>query len=124
MNASGSAVRDAWRQFLRESPTSSAKVEPKLVVLHDELEAPLGAVVVRSGTVSAKGHNGLKSIQAHLGKDVSWSRIGIGIGRPSSRDPEVVSAYVLGKMSPQERGKIEGCVGKVVEELGRIRGRS
>ena len=124
MNASGPAVRDAWKQFLRDH-AAEAEAVPGLVVLHDELEAPLGTIVVRSGAASAKGHNGLKSIQGVLGKGgeaMRWTRIGVGIGRPTSREPDVVSAFVLRKMSGVERVRIEGVVGKVVEELGRLNG--
>jgi len=55
-------------------------------------------------------------------KGQKWVRIGVGIGRPESREPGVVAGYVLRKMSGSERGKIEGCVGRVEGELRRLRG--
>jgi PTH1 family peptidyl-tRNA hydrolase len=122
MNVSGPAVAQAWSTFTRDSARSSGSegAPPILVVLHDELEAPLGAITVRSGWASPRGHNGLKSIQKSLNRDTRWWRVGVGIGRPESRDPDVVAGYVLRKMSAEERGKVEGSVGKVVEAVERI----
>jgi PTH1 family peptidyl-tRNA hydrolase len=115
MNVSGTAVAAAWKQFVKD-----AHGEPtKLVVVHDELELPIGQVKVRKGSASAKGHNGLKSINASIRGDL-YTRIGVGIGRPESREPDVVASYVLRKMNGNEKLKIEGCAGKVVEELRRI----
>jgi peptidyl-tRNA hydrolase, PTH1 family len=111
MNISGTGVAAAWRQFLKDGGA-----EARLIVVHDELELDLGEVHVRSGNLSAKGHNGLKSIKEVL-RGVEYTRIGVGIGRPQSRDPNVVATYVLRRMSGVERSKIEGCVGKVEEEL-------
>ncbi|TQS37280.1 hypothetical protein Golomagni_02254 [Golovinomyces magnicellulatus] len=87
----------------------------KLVVLHDELELPLGRVKVTSGHASAKGHNGLRSMMT---KD--YIRIGIGIDRPLSREPDVVAAYVLRKMKGNERIKIEASAFTALEELRKL----
>lgn len=89
-----------------------------MVVVHDELELALGGVKVKGGELSTKGHNGLKSIQGSFRGE--WTRIGVGIGRPESREREDVSRFVLKKMSPQERMKVEGSVGRVLEELRRL----
>jgi peptidyl-tRNA hydrolase, PTH1 family len=91
-----------------------------LIVVHDELELMPGQLKVKSGSASPKGHNGLKSINGLL-KGTEYTRIGVGIGRPESREPDVVAGYVLRKMSTQERMKIEACVGKVEMELRRLR---
>lgn len=120
MNISGTGVNAAWTTFLRES-ASSAAAECKLVVIHDEMELAPGKINVKPGSNSPKGHNGLKSIRDSL-RGQPYTRIGIGIGRPESRDPRVVAGYVLRKMSAEEKRKIEGCVGKVVEELARLSG--
>ena len=115
MNVSGPGVASAWRQFQKESRGE----DTRLVVVHDELEIALGQVKVRPGTASAKGHNGLKSIGESLGgKD--YRRIGVGIGRPESRDKRDVADYVLRKMSMAERGRIEGAAAKVEVELRRL----
>lgn len=120
MNVSGAAVASAWKAFL-SSRGREAGGDARLVVLHDELEAPLGSVRVRAGSASPKGHNGLKSIREKM-PGVLYTRIGIGIGRPESRSPDVVAGYVLRKVTQQERGRIEASVGGVIEELRRLSG--
>ena len=70
MNLSGESVGALLREF-------GAGVED-LVVLYDELALPLGAIRIRPGG-SAAGHNGAKSINAHLGTE-AWARIRIGVG--------------------------------------------
>jgi PTH1 family peptidyl-tRNA hydrolase len=49
-----------------------------------------------------------------------YVRIGVGIGRPEGREPDVVAKYVLRKMSAQEKAKIEGSVTRVEVELRRL----
>jgi len=90
-----------------------------LVLVHDELESQLGKVTVRDGSASAKGHNGLKSCQASLGK-TKWWRVGVGIGRPDSREPDVVGKYVLKKMSPREKSALENSAVGVFNALEEI----
>jgi PTH1 family peptidyl-tRNA hydrolase len=118
MNVSGVGLSAAWKQFLRDRVGPGE--EGKLVVVHDELESALGVVKTRDGALSHKGHNGLKSIREKM-PAVSYTRIGVGIGRPVSRAPNAVADYVLRKMTPGEKAKIEGCVGRVLDELDRIR---
>jgi PTH1 family peptidyl-tRNA hydrolase len=65
-----------------------------VLVLHDEIDLPFGDVRTRIGGGLA-GHNGLKSLKAELG-GADFARVRIGVGRPDSTDPEIVSAYVLG----------------------------
>jgi PTH1 family peptidyl-tRNA hydrolase len=117
MNVSGVGVSTAWRQFHKELRGEEAK----LVVIHDELELALGEVKVRDGAASAKGHNGLKDI-AKCMPGQKYKRIGVGIGRPESRDPNVVAGYVLRKMSAMERAKVEGAWMKVEAELRKMQG--
>lgn len=113
MNVSGKDVRNAWTAWSK----NYADGEARLVVLHDELEKPLGAVSLKTAQgASAKGHNGLKSIMGTIGK-TPFVRIGIGIGRPESRTSDDVARYVLKKMTAMERGKIEESVDGVVEKL-------
>lgn len=102
--------------------------QPRLAILHDELELELGKIKVRKGPGgSMKGHNGLKSI-AGMGSAVGggkggagWWRIGVGIGRPDSRERGDVSDYVLRKMKPAELERIQGAAGEVMEELVKLR---
>src|SRR3546814_14248439 len=82
MNESGRAVGAAAR-FYKLPP-------PDVVVLHDELDLLPGKVRVKQGG-GAAGHNGLRSIDAHLGKDY-W-RARIGIGHPGH--PDRVTGWVL-----------------------------
>ncbi|KAF1839026.1 peptidyl-tRNA hydrolase [Decorospora gaudefroyi] len=121
MNVSGSHVKRAYSEWLRSIrlAAGNAGFEGRLVVVHDELEAQLGKVSVRDGASSAKGHNGIKSCQQQLGR-VRWWRVGVGIGRPDSRDPDVVSKYVLGKMTAFQRGALEKSAVPVYKALERI----
>jgi PTH1 family peptidyl-tRNA hydrolase len=120
MNVSGPAVSAAWKQFVRENKQIGyGEEECGLVVVHDELELRVGEVKVRKGDASPKGHNGLKSIRDTL-RGQMYTRIGVGIGRPESRDAGVVADYVLRKMSVEERRKISVSAGKVMEELMKL----
>jgi PTH1 family peptidyl-tRNA hydrolase len=66
----------------------------RVLVVHDEIDLPFGEVRTRVGGGLA-GHNGLKSLKAELG-GADFARVRIGVGRPDSTDPEIVSAHVLG----------------------------
>jgi PTH1 family peptidyl-tRNA hydrolase len=67
----------------------------RVLVVHDEIDLPFGDVRARTGGGLA-GHNGLKSIKRELGSG-EFTRVRVGVGRPDSSDPEIVSAYVLGR---------------------------
>lgn len=113
MNESGKGVRAAHQHWSR----ALADGEGKLVIVHDELEKPLGAVSLRTAQgLSAKGHNGLKSILSLIGK-TPFARIGIGIGRPASRQSDDVAKYVLKKMDAAEKAAIDESVEHVVAKL-------
>lgn len=72
-----------------------------LVVIHDEIDLPFGRIEPRLGGGLA-GHNGLKSLKAGLGS-ADFHRVRVGVGRPDTTDPEIVSAHVLGRFSePRE----------------------
>lgn len=106
---------------MKDNASGNGEGGLKLVVVHDELESKVGEVKVKKGTASAKGHNGLKSINEKL-RGTEYTRIAVGIGRPESREPDAVASYVLRKMNAGERAKIEGAVGRVVEELRNLSG--
>jgi PTH1 family peptidyl-tRNA hydrolase len=74
----------------------------RVLVLHDEIDLPFGDVRTRTGGGLA-GHNGLKSLRRGLGSP-DFVRVRLGVGRPDSTDPEIVSAHVLGRWreSPEE----------------------
>lgn len=118
MNVSGPALATAWRAFLKDLAGLEEKAKARLVVLHDELEAPLGQIKVKYGG-SVKGHNGLKSCVSNL-RGLEFVRVGVGIGRPASRESGDVAAYVLRKMKPEEMRKIEGGVEEVLEVLDKL----
>ena len=65
-----------------------------VVAVHDEIDLPFGDIRQRLGGGLA-GHNGLKSLKRELGSP-DFQRVRVGVGRPDSTDPEIVSAYVLG----------------------------
>jgi peptidyl-tRNA hydrolase, PTH1 family len=67
----------------------------QVVVVHDEIDIPFGEIRARLGGGLA-GHNGLRSLARELG-GADFVRVRVGVGRPASSDPEVVSAYVLGR---------------------------
>lgn len=118
MNVSGKSVAGAWKCFLRDlNPGDRASA--RLVVVHDELESPLGKIKVKKGG-SARGHNGLKSCIGSLGGMDFW-RVGVGIGRPESRESGDVAAYVLRKMTAGEVMKIRGGVEEVLRVVGEMR---
>ena len=107
MNTSGPAVALAFRNWRREPGNAAGK----LVVLHDEMEEPLGRVRVRLGKASARGHNGVRSCGEVLGgQGVEFVRVGVGVGRCAGRGKEEVSAFLLRKMTGVERGRVEGAV--------------
>jgi peptidyl-tRNA hydrolase, PTH1 family len=67
----------------------------RVLVVHDEIDLPFGEVRTQRGGGLA-GHNGLKSLKRELG-GADFVRVRVGVGRPDSTDPEIVSAYVLGR---------------------------
>jgi peptidyl-tRNA hydrolase, PTH1 family len=89
MNESGDSVGPA-RGELRVSLE-------EVVVVHDDIDLPFGEIRAKLGG-GAAGHNGLKSLKQGLGSNDYW-RVRVGVGRPDSSDPEIVSAYVLGRFS-------------------------
>lgn len=89
MNLSGEAVRLVAAYF------SIAPAD--ILVVHDELDLPLGRIRFKTGGGDA-GHNGLKSITSQLGTR-DYHRLRLGIGRPAH--PDTVN-WVLGRFSPAE----------------------
>ncbi len=84
----------------------------RVLVVHDEIDLPFGEVRARTGGGLA-GHNGLKSVKRELGS-ADFARVRVGVGRPDSTDPEVVSAYVLGRFR-QSRTEVDELVGRACE---------
>jgi PTH1 family peptidyl-tRNA hydrolase len=89
----------------------------RVVVLHDEIDLPFGEVQARLGGGLA-GHNGLKSLKRGFGDAEFW-RVRVGVGRPDSTDPEIVSSYVLGRFR-EPRPEVEGLVERAAAEAERL----
>ena len=89
----------------------------RVVAVHDEIDLPFGRVEARLGGGLA-GHNGLKSLKRELGT-ADFHRIRVGVGRPDSTDPEIVSAHVLGRFS-ESRDEVQALVERAADELERL----
>jgi PTH1 family peptidyl-tRNA hydrolase len=90
-----------------------------VVVLHDEIDLPFGEVRVRLGGGLA-GHNGLKSLKRELG-GADFQRVRIGVGRPDSTDPEIVSGYVLGRFG-EPAAEVRSLIEQAADEAERLVG--
>lgn len=82
----------------------------RILVVHDELDLPPGTARLKQGGGHG-GHNGLRSLVADLGADF-W-RLRLGIGHPGHKD--LVTDYVLGKPSQDDRLSIEAAITRAVE---------
>jgi len=103
MNKSGESVRDCIHHYDLETK--------KLLVIHDDLDMPLGKIkVVRNG--GSGGHKGVSSIVHFLGSS-EFSRVKIGIGRP--RHGEAVADYVLSCFYDDEKKLAEEIMGMAVK---------
>lgn len=93
-----------------------------VIAIHDEIDLKFGDLRARLGGGLA-GHNGLKSMKAQLGT-ADFGRIRIGVSRPDSTDPELVSAWVLGRFSetPAEVAGLIAGAADLVESV--IEGRT
>ena len=99
MNLSGESVAPLVRRFGIEDPTH-------LVIVQDELDLPTGRVRVKVGGGLA-GHNGLRSIKAHLHTD-AFVRIRIGVGKPPSK--EHGADHVLKRVGKTDRESLAVAV--------------
>jgi PTH1 family peptidyl-tRNA hydrolase len=107
MNDSGLAVADAARFY---------KLEPgQIIVVHDELDLAPGKVRVKVGG-GAAGHNGLRSITAHIGND--YKRVRIGVGHPGDKD--LVLNYVLADFAKSERPWVDAVCDAIADNADLI----
>lgn len=106
MNLSGEAVAPLVRRFGIEDPEH-------LVVVHDELDLPVGRVRVKVGGGLA-GHNGLRSIRSHLHTD-GFVRVRIGIGKPPSK--EQGADHVLRRVGKAERTLLDVAVEEAADAV-------
>jgi peptidyl-tRNA hydrolase, PTH1 family len=89
----------------------------RIVVIHDEIDLPFGEVKTRLGGGLA-GHNGLKSLKAELG-GADFHRVRVGVGRPDSTDPEIVSGHVLGRFS-EPAGEVSELIERAADTTERL----
>ena len=107
MNESGRSVAEAAR-FHKVPPAD-------VIVVHDELDLAPGRCRVKVGGGHA-GHNGLRSIHAHLGPD--YARVRIGIGHPGHKDR--VAGYVLHDFSKAERTIIDPVLDGIADGAAKL----
>ncbi|MGN0828462.1 MAG: aminoacyl-tRNA hydrolase [Akkermansia sp.] len=102
MNLSGECVGPLMRYY---------KYEPEQVlVIYDDIAFPTGSLKLRTSG-SAGGHNGVKSLIAHLGSE-RFPRIRVGIGLPGQKN---MVGHVLGRISPEERPAFEDALNRAVD---------
>jgi PTH1 family peptidyl-tRNA hydrolase len=107
MNLSGQAVGEAMRFY---------KLDPdRLIVLHDDIDLTPGKVRVKRGGGHG-GHNGLRSIDSHVGKDY-W-RVRIGVGHPG--DKELVHGHVLRDFAKADMPWVEKLTDALAREIPRL----
>jgi Peptidyl-tRNA hydrolase len=107
MNESGRAVGEAMRFYKLDISA--------LTVFHDELDLAPFKVKVKQGGGHA-GHNGLRSIDQHLGAD--FRRVRLGIGHPGHKDR--VTGYVLGNFAKAEMDPLSDMLGAISAEADRL----
>jgi len=109
MNKSGQSIRAVLDWY---------KLEPSAVlVVYDDMDLPTGKLRMRlSG--GAGGHNGMKSIIAHLGtKEFPRLRVGVGSADKSSDPDGAVVSHVLGRFSPEDRKIVDAVIPMAVDAI-------
>lgn len=108
MNDSGDAVRLLAHRY---------GVEPgQIVIVHDELDLPVAALKLKAGGGLA-GHNGLRSVKAHLHTD-EFLRIRIGVSKPDSKERGI--DHVLNKFAKAERTEIDVTIQSAADAVEAI----
>jgi PTH1 family peptidyl-tRNA hydrolase len=108
MNDSGDAVRLLAHRY---------GVEPEqIVIVQDELDLPVAALKLKAGGGLA-GHNGLRSIKAHLHTD-TFLRVRIGVSKPESKERGV--DHVLNKFAKRERTEIDVTIEQAADAVEAI----
>ncbi len=113
VNLSGEAVSRLMKKH--------SVVIDDVIVIHDDLDLPLGKLRIRKGGRSG-GHKGVNSIIASVGNS-DFCRIKVGIGRPVTpdglliTDEKVIVDYVLGDFTPEEEEAIKPIIARVAEAV-------
>jgi PTH1 family peptidyl-tRNA hydrolase len=105
MNLSGESVGEAMR-FYKLTPAD-------ITVFHDELDLPAAKVRVKTGGGHG-GHNGLKSMDAHCGRD--YRRVRLGIGHPGAK--ELVHNHVLGDFAKADQTWLDPLLDDIALHAG------
>lgn len=104
MNLSGESVQAAMAFY---------KIKPEdVIVFHDDMDLPLCKIKVKKGGGSG-GHNGLKSIDSHIGQ--AYWRVRIGIDKPAIK--EQVVSWVLSSFTIEQKRKLDDLLIKVADEI-------
>ena len=114
MNESGFSVGQLARRYDLMEPDSGAG---RVVIVHDELDLPVGTIRVKRGGGLA-GHNGLRSIKAHL-KTEEFLRVRIGIGKPPGGKDHGVD-HVLKRPSKRELEELVITVHEAADAVEKI----
>lgn len=107
MNLSGNPAGELARFY--KIPTDN------IIAIHDELDLPLAKLRVKRGGGNG-GHNGLKSLDEHLGKD--YLRVRFGIGHPGDKDK--VSDYVLSDFAKTEMPVVLDCIKEITKHIATL----
>ena len=83
-----------------------------IIVIHDDIDLPFGTVKFKIGGGHG-GHNGLRSIDAHIGKE--YIRVRIGVGKP--QDKSDVANYVLNNFSKEELNKLQDIIPHIINAI-------
>jgi len=82
-----------------------------IIIIHDDLDLPFGSVKFKIGGGHG-GHNGLRSIDSHIGAD--YIRVRVGIGKPTNKE---VADYVLSDFSKEESNKLQDIIPHIVKAV-------
>jgi PTH1 family peptidyl-tRNA hydrolase len=104
MNNSGIAVQAIKEYYKLEMED--------IIVIHDDIDLPFGTVKFKIGGGHG-GHNGLRSIDAHIGKE--YIRVRIGVGKP--QDKADVANYVLNNFSKEELNKLPDIINHTIDAI-------
>ncbi|MFV0564058.1 aminoacyl-tRNA hydrolase [Malaciobacter mytili] len=104
MNLSGEAVIAIKNYYKIENE--------EIIVIHDDLDLPFGTVKFKIGGGHG-GHNGLKSLDCHIGKD--YIRVRVGIGKPENK--EDVANYVLSNFSKEELNRLKDIIPHTIKAI-------
>ncbi|MFA9374803.1 MAG: aminoacyl-tRNA hydrolase [Poseidonibacter sp.] len=108
MNNSGVAVHSIMEYY---------KIDIEdIIVIHDDLDLPFGTVKYKIGGGHG-GHNGLRSIDSHIGKE--YIRVRIGIGKP--QDKANVANYVLSNFSKEELNKLQDIITHTIKAIDALK---